>query len=228
MHPLIREIGSDARDLTLGAFRVIREKRGLILVFALAVAVVAVVTFPRDVKVHHWLTDQRIESVRMFAQYVSKWGDYTTGTMILVGALWVAGAVFKRRTWRTAAIACLLAASFAGLLINPARSVFGRPRPNTEVQDGFTGPNLSKKYHSFPSGHSGTSFGTAVALAVAAPAIGIPAVAGAALVGWSRMYVREHYLTDVIVGASIGTFFGLVFGIAARRRRFFQPLEKQA
>ena len=71
-------------------------------------------------------------------------------------------------------------------------------------------------------------FGTATALAVAAPAVGIPALAGAALVGWSRMYVREHYLTDVIVGASIGTFFGLAFGMAARRRKNFQPLEKSA
>ena len=228
MHPLIRETGSEARALVVEAFRIVREKRVLVLASFLAVAAVAVSTFPRDVAVHHWLTDQRIESVRMFAQYVSKWGDYTTGTMILVVGLWVAGALFKRRTWRTAAVACLLAASFAGLLINPARAVGGRPRPNTEVQDGFTGPNLSKKYHSFPSGHSGTSFGTAAALAVAAPAVGIPALAGAALVGWSRMYVREHYLTDVVVGASIGTFFGLAFGFAARRRRFFQPLEESA
>jgi membrane-associated phospholipid phosphatase len=228
MHPLIRETGSEARDLTVGAFRVIREKRSLVLAFALAVAAVGVSTFPCDVKVHHWLTDQRIESVRMFAQYASKWGDYTTGTVIIVVGLWVAGAVFKRRTWRTAAIACLLAASFAGLVINPARAVFGRPRPNTEVKDGFTGPNLSKKYNSFPSGHSGTSVATATALAVAVPSVGIPALAGAAVVCWSRMYVREHYLTDVIVGASLGAFFGLAFGIAARRQRVFQPLEKQA
>ena len=227
MHFLIREMGVEARELTVAAFRLMRERRGWILLCALALAAVAAVTFPRDLRVHHWLTDQRIESVRLFAQYVSKWGDYTTGTLILVGALWLAGAAFHRRSWRTAAIACLLAASFAGLVVNPARSVFGRPRPNTEAGDRFTGPNLSRKYHSFPSGHSATSFGTATALLVSAPAIGVPAMAGAALVGWSRMYVREHYLTDVIVGASIGTFFGVVFGIVARRKRF-QSSENQA
>lgn len=226
MHPLVREFGIEVRELTVSAFRFIWEKRGLVVVFALAVSAVGVSTFPYDVRVYHWLTDQRVESIRMFAQYASKWGDYTTGTFIVVAGLWVAGVVFKRRMWRTAAMACLLAASLAGLLINPGRSLFGRPRPNTEVQDGFTGLNLSRKYHSFPSGHSGTSFGTATALAVAAPAIGIPALVGATLVGWSRMYVREHYLTDVIVGASIGTFFGVAFGIAARRRRKFQGLEK--
>ena len=227
MHPLVREIGIEARELTISAVRLAWKKRGLVLVFAVAVAAVTACTFPRDVRVHHWLTDQRIESIRLLAQYVSKWGDYTTGTMILMGALWMAGVVFKRRAWRTAAIACLLAASFSGLVVNPARAVFGRPRPNTEVEDRFTGPSLSRKYQSFPSGHSATAFGTATALAVAAPAVGVPAMAGAALVGWSRMYVREHYLTDVVVGASVGTLFGLSFGFAARRRRNFQALEEQ-
>jgi membrane-associated phospholipid phosphatase len=88
-----------------------------------------------------------------------------------------------------------------------------------EVKDGFTGPKFTKEFHSFPSAHSTTSFGTATALAVAAPAIGIPALAGAAAVGWSRMYVREHYLTDVVVGAGFGAFFGLAFGLAARITR---------
>ncbi len=227
MHSLIREMSVDAPELTIAAFRLMRERRGWIWLCVLALAAVSAVTFPRDLRVHHWLTDQRIESVRMFAQYVSKWGDYTTGTLILVGALWLAGAVFRRRSWCTAAIACLLAASFAGLVVNPARAMFGRPRPNTEAGDRFTGPNLSRKYHSFPSGHSATSFGTATALLVSAPAIGVPAMAGAALVGWSRMYVREHYLTDVIVGASVGALFGLSLGFAARRR-CFQASENQA
>lgn len=223
MHFVIREMGVETRELTVAAFRLMRERRGWILLCALAVAAVSAVTFPRDLHVHHWLTDQRIESVRLFAQYVSKWGDYTTGTLILAGALWLAGAAFHRRSWRTAALACLLAASCAGLLIAPTRALTGRPRPNTDLPDGFTGPSLSKKYTSFPSGHAGTSFATATALAIAAPGIGVPALAGAALVGGSRMYVREHYLTDVIVGASIGTFFGVMFGIVARRRKVNSP-----
>ena len=71
MHPLIREIGSDARELTFSAFHLLREKIGWLLVYVLAVAAVGVSTIRYDVDIHHWLTDQRIESVRMFAQYVS-------------------------------------------------------------------------------------------------------------------------------------------------------------
>ena len=219
MHPYLREIGMDGLDLTVSAFRLIREKRSLFLVFALALAAVALSTFPRDVNVYHWLTDQRSEPVRWVARRVSKWGDYPTGTLILGVGLWVAGFVFKRRTWRTNGLACLLAATIAGIAINPVRALAGRPRPSMEVKDEFTGLKFTKEYHSFPSAHSTTSFGTATALAVAAPAIGIPALAAAAAVGWSRMYVREHYLTDVIVGAGFGAFFGLAFGLAAQRRR---------
>jgi membrane-associated phospholipid phosphatase len=218
MHRYLREIGADCLDLTVSAFRLIREKRGLFLVFALALAAVAVSTFPHDVNVYHWLTDQRSDPVRWVARRVSKWGDYPTGTLILAAGLWVAGFVFKRRTWRTDGLACLLAATIAGIAINPVRALAGRPRPSMEVKDRFTGPKFAKEFHSFPSAHSTTSFGTATALAVAAPAIGIPALVAAAAVGWSRMYVREHYLTDVIVGAGFGAFFGLAFGLAAQRR----------
>ena len=213
MHLYLREIGSDCLNLTVSAFRLIREKRGLFLVFALAVAAGAVSTFPHDVNVYHWLTDQRSDPVRWVARRVSKWGDYPTGTLILAVGLWLPGFVFKRRTWRMVLFARLLAVMIAGIAINPVRALAGRPRPSMEVKDGFTGPKFTGRAPSFPSAHSTTSFGTATALAVATPAIGIPALAAAAAVGWSRMYLREHYLTDVIVGAGFGVFFGLAFGL---------------
>ena len=218
MHSYLREIGADCLDLTVSAVHLLREKRRLFLVFALALAAVAVSTFPHDVNVYHWLTDQRSDPVRWVTRRVSKWGDYPTGSLILAVGLWVPGFVFKRRTWRTDGLACLLAATIAGIAINPVRALAGRPRPSMEVKNGFAGPKFTKEFHSFPSAHSTTSFGTATALAVAAPAIGIPALAAAAAVGWSRMYLREHYLTDVIVGAGFGVFFGLAFGLAAQRR----------
>ena len=79
---------------------------------------------------------------------------------------------------------------------------------------------------SFPSAH--TSQATAVAIAlclVAAGKVGQPTVfliwgaciTLAGLVGYSRIYLRVHYLTDVIAGATVGLFcvfvFAQVFGI---------------
>jgi membrane-associated phospholipid phosphatase len=220
MYSYVREIGTDGRGLTVSAFRLIWEKRGLFSVFALAVAAAAISAFPYDMNVYHWLTDQRSEVVRWVARRVSKWGDYPTGTLILSAGLWAAGFVFQRRVWRTGGLACLLAATIAGIAINPVRALAGRPRPSAEMKDRFTGLKFTKEFHSFPSAHSTTSFATATALAVAVPVLGIPALVGAAAVGWSRMYLREHYLTDVVAGAGFGAFFGLAFGLAARRRGY--------
>ncbi len=61
--------------------------------------------------------------------------------------------------------------------------------------------------YSFPSGHSSVSFGVALMVAHFYPflwaQIGVYLVA--AFIGLSRIYVREHYPSDVIVGVILGT-----------------------
>lgn len=61
--------------------------------------------------------------------------------------------------------------------------------------------------YSFPSGHSSVSFGVALMVTYFYPfwwaQIGVYLVAAA--VGLSRIYVREHYPSDVLAGAVLGT-----------------------
>lgn len=64
--------------------------------------------------------------------------------------------------------------------------------------------------YSFPSGHTASSFGVAVILSEAFPWINILFFCLASLIGISRVYLKVHYPTDVIVGAIIGTLCGLV------------------
>lgn len=58
---------------------------------------------------------------------------------------------------------------------------------------------------SFPSSHTALSFTAAVVLLRVSKPIGISAIAFAALVGFSRMYLYVHFPTDVIAGAIVGT-----------------------
>ncbi len=218
MHPVLRQAVDDIKALTLSAFGLLRRHWRLALAFAAVAAAAALLIHPHDLDWYHRMTDRRTEAVRRVAKLFTKWGDYQTGSLILAAALWGAGAAARRRSWQLAGLACLLAATVAGLANNTVRFTAGRPRPHAELPDRFYGPRPGRQYRSFPSGHASTSFGTASALAVAVPAVGVPALGLAGGVIWSRMYLRDHYASDVTVGSAVGILFGVAFGLAARRR----------
>ena len=202
------------------AGRVFQEHRMGFLLFILAVLAAAVFTIQHDVAWYLYLKDHRTHETWRIANQFSQWGDYTRATVILAVVIGGLGVWRKKPAWTHAALACFLAASLAGAVVTTIRMSTGRPRPNAKLDlpDGFYGLNRNRKLQSFPSAHSGTSCATATALAISLPPIGLPCLAGAAGVAWSRLYTRVHYTTDVLVGTGIGVVFGIVFGMAARRR----------
>ncbi len=112
---------------------------------------------------------------------------------------------------------------FAGLafssLINNVilKDLIERPRPYnvdpsvwTNAGYEYVWPGLIKQSSSFsfPSGHTSTSIGAAFALLLGCRkkylAVGIPAFILSLAIGFSRIYVKVHYPTDVIAGAIVG------------------------
>jgi membrane-associated phospholipid phosphatase len=71
-------------------------------------------------------------------------------------------------------------------------------------------------YTSFPSGHTLVAFAAASAVTEetrrfwpdAVWIVGTAMYGGAALVGWSRMFDDQHWMSDVVVGGAIGVFSG--------------------
>lgn len=57
---------------------------------------------------------------------------------------------------------------------------------------------------SFPSGHTMSSFAAAGVLMTADKKLGIPALALAALIAFSRLYLYVHYPSDVLAGMALG------------------------
>ena len=63
--------------------------------------------------------------------------------------------------------------------------------------------------HAMPSGHSSATFTTAAVLhGHYGWEVGIPAYAVASFVGWSSVRTESHWITDVVVGAFVGTIVG--------------------
>jgi membrane-associated phospholipid phosphatase len=63
--------------------------------------------------------------------------------------------------------------------------------------------------HAFPSGHTSASFASAAVLqGHFGWKVGAPAYAIAGLVGWTRVRDRAHWMSDVFMGATLGTIAG--------------------
>ena len=96
------------------------------------------------------------------------------------------------------------------LLINTAitqamKYTINRNRPYQDYPT-IIYPNNIEKDASFPSGHTSTAFALATSMSIQYKKwyVTIPAFAWATSVGYSRLYLGEHYPTDVFAGAIIG------------------------
>lgn len=87
------------------------------------------------------------------------------------------------------------------------KTLVKRPRPyqtNTDIY-----PDEIDNSYGFPSGHTSVAFSTATSLFLASEKknrlyIGIPAFIWATSVGYSRIYLGQHYPSDVLMGALVG------------------------
>ena len=128
------------------------------------------------------------------------------------GLIWIAAAVcllfFKKyRKWGVTMLAALLVTALIGEII--LKNVIARPRPCTlfpEMDLLISRPDS----YSFPSGHSASSFTAAIVLFKCRKAFGIPALALASLIAFSRMFLFVHYPTDVLAGIILGISMGLL------------------
>ncbi|MDF2433857.1 MAG: hypothetical protein JWP44_3488 [Mucilaginibacter sp.] len=145
----------------------------------------------------------------------SDWADYLAPYITAIGNGWttiilsVILALFNYRK------AFLLASSYAitSLLAQLIKHIVKAPRPKLYFHDQLTRIHFVKgaytdTFNSFPSGHTVTAFSTALVISylLKNKNWSILLFLIAVLVGYSRMYLSEHFFEDVTAGSALGVF----------------------
>ena len=132
-------------------------------------------------------------------------GDYGLIWLLCIGVL------LCRKETRQTGLGMLIALALALVIGNFClKPLVARSRPVidalvTQPLPGIRPPDT----FSFPSGHTGSSVGAAVALWIGNHKWGTAAIVLALLISFSRLYLCVHYPTDVLVSILLGILYGV-------------------
>jgi undecaprenyl-diphosphatase len=151
-------------------------------------------------QVHRWRPPRWL---RVLTILITRLGDgwlwYLLGIILLVFG----------GSHRYLAIGAGGSAALTGILVfSVLKKVSQRKRP-CEIEPHCWAEIQPPDKFSFPSGHSITSFGIAVAVGLFYPDLQAPLLVVAALIASSRIILGMHFLSDVIAGSAIGAALGL-------------------
>ena len=97
----------------------------------------------------------------------------------------------------------------SGLLVNILKFLVGRARPGQGLDAWFVSPfSTANDFHSFPSGHTSTSFAMAYMLSAFYPSFALLWYLAALFIALGRVMGESHFLTDTLAGAVLGIATG--------------------
>ena len=179
----------------------------LIGIVIAAIAIVAAFHF--DDTVRDFIAQHQNPGLRNFMRNVSLFGDWPSHVVL---GLLLLGIAWRRRSekWMRIFLSMLLAIAIAGVAGTVIKRAVPRARPSVKSEVRWGGPRFSTKYHAFPSGHVAASIAFFGVLIFARRRVGLACLPIPILIGFSRMYIGAHYLSDVVCAAVLGILCALL------------------
>jgi undecaprenyl-diphosphatase len=182
--------------------------------FGALVALLIVMAFAFDAPIGRWVSRNPDPAWRRTASLITQYANLPFLLLAAVGLL-AAGFWRRNRFWKRLALALILSSCLSGLVATAIRCTTGRTRPSAKEPQGWYGIRHNSQwiigkydYSSFPSGHTGTAMGFAGVFLLGVRRWKLPAVLLGVLMGWSRVFLGCHHLSDVVVSALIGMAVG--------------------
>jgi len=160
------------------------------------------------------------ESLRAAASALNWWGG--DGVIYAAILAWLVGRLVGWRRVSEAGLRGAEGLAVASTMSSLLKGVCGRARPFVTPGEPwhweFARTFTDSHYFSMPSGHTTATFGLAVAVTLAVRSwpstarvpVSFVVCLSALLVAVSRMYSNQHWLSDVTIGALLGSFAALL------------------
>lgn len=169
--------------------------------------------------IHLTLNSFHSQTLDLIMKYVTVIGGWIPFAVAGVMFLWKVGP----------AIGILASQLVVTIIVTPLKHIFRMPRPVLYFSDKFPDTLLpipegvtAHLSNSFPSGHTASVFALLFSLSLLTKnrALQVFYCALAIVVGYSRVYLSQHFLMDVVVGSAIGVFSAWIIW-------YFMPKEKE-
>lgn len=186
------------------------------------------------------ITTSKLDSFTSLNLYHPAWLDHFFSYYTLMGDGMICMVaivllfLFKKKK---AALILFMAYLTSGLIVQLLKRIIFQPRPSLYFDqisfhyDHFVDGIEPLRSGSFPSGHTASAFAmaTVLVLCLKKKKISLLCLLTAMLVGYSRIYLGQHFLQDVIAGGITGCIFALLSYYLIQQSkpfRFFKALKR--
>jgi len=177
----------------------------LIGIVIAAVTIAAAVYF--DDAVRNFVAQHQNRVARNVMRNISLFGDwpehFALGLVLAGIALWRGN-----KKWTRIFLSMLIALAIAGVVGRGIEIATGRARPSVRAEEVWN--RFSSKYNAFPSGHVTASMAFFGVLFLANRRAAVACLPIPLLIGFSRLYLAAHYLSDVVCATVLGIFSALL------------------